>query len=47
MEKPQNHYVGDHGQEDYNEVGIMKTFAIENGVSFFRYFMDHAGFFNT
>lgn len=35
---------GDHGQEDYNEVGIMKAFAIENGVPSSDIFMDHAGF---
>ena len=35
---------GDHGQEDYNEVGVMKTFAIENGVPSADIFMDHAGF---
>ena len=35
---------GDHGQEDYNEVGIMKTFAIENGVPSSAIFMDHACF---
>ncbi len=35
---------GDHGKEDYDEVNIMKNFAIEKGVSSEDIFMDHAGF---
>lgn len=35
---------GDHGQEDYDEVNIMKKFAIEKGVPSEDIFMDHAGF---
>ena len=35
---------GDHGQKDYNEVGAMKSYAIENGVPKENVFMDHAGF---
>ncbi len=35
---------GDHGTEDYNEVGIMKAFAMEHGVPDSDIFMDHAGF---
>lgn len=35
---------GDHGREDYDEVGAMKNYAIENGVSSENVFMDHAGF---
>ena len=35
---------GDHGREDYNEVGTMKNYAIENGVPSENVFMDHAGF---
>jgi len=35
---------GDHGQQDYNEVGAMKQFAIQNGVPSEAVFMDHAGF---
>lgn len=35
---------GDHGQEDYDEVNIMKNFAIERGVPSEDIFMDHAGF---
>lgn len=35
---------GDHGQEDYDEVNIMKNFAIEKGVPSEDIFMDHAGF---
>ncbi len=35
---------GDHGQENYNEVGAMKNFAIENGAPSEDVFMDHAGF---
>lgn len=35
---------GDHGREDYDEVGAMKNYAIENGVPSEDVFMDHAGF---
>ena len=35
---------GDHGRKDYNEVGAMKSYAIENGVPKENVFMDHAGF---
>lgn len=35
---------GDHGSHDYDEVGVMKSFAIENGVPSSHIFMDHAGF---
>ena len=35
---------GDHGTEDYDEVNIMKKYAIEKGVPSKDIFMDHAGF---
>lgn len=35
---------GDHGKEDYDEVNIMKNYAIEKGISSEDIFMDHAGF---
>ena len=35
---------GDHGSEDYDEVIIMKSFAVDNGVPDEDIFMDHAGF---
>ena len=35
---------GDHGREDYDEVNIMKEYAIEKGVPSESIFMDHAGF---
>ena len=35
---------GDHGSKDYDEVNIMKSFAVDNGVSDEDIFMDHAGF---
>lgn len=35
---------GDHGRVDYDEVNIMKEFAIEHGVPSEDIFMDHAGF---
>ena len=35
---------GDHGQKDYNEVAVMKQFAIDAGVPSENIFMDHAGF---
>ncbi len=35
---------GDHGSDDYNEVGTMKQYAIDRGVPSEDIFMDHAGF---
>ena len=35
---------GDHGQNEYDEVNIMKQFAIEKGIPSEDIFMDHAGF---
>jgi len=35
---------GDHGSEDYDEVNVMKNYAIEHGVPSEDIFMDHAGF---
>jgi len=35
---------GDHGREEYDEVNVMKNYAIENGVPSEDIFMDHAGF---
>ena len=35
---------GDHGQEDYDEVNVMKTYAVNEGVPSSDIFMDHAGF---
>lgn len=35
---------GDHGQDSYNEVAVMKAYAIEAGVPSEDIFMDHAGF---
>lgn len=35
---------GDHGREEYDEVNIMKDFAIEKGIPSENIFMDHAGF---
>ena len=35
---------GDHGQNEYDEVNIMKEFAIEKGIPSEDIFMDHAGF---
>ena len=35
---------GDHGSKDYDEVNIMKSFAVDNGVPDEDIFMDHAGF---
>lgn len=35
---------GDHGSKDYDEVNIMKFFAVDNGVPDEDIFMDHAGF---
>lgn len=35
---------GDHGSTDYDEVNIMKSFAVDRGVPDEDIFMDHAGF---
>ena len=35
---------GDHGKENYDEVNVMKNFAVERGVDSEDVFMDHAGF---
>lgn len=35
---------GDHGRKEYDEVNIMKDFAIQKGVPSEDIFMDHAGF---
>lgn len=35
---------GDHGRIDYDEVSVMKSFAIDKGVPSSDIFMDHAGF---
>lgn len=35
---------GDHGKEEYDEVNVMKSYAIEKGVPSKDIFMDHAGF---
>lgn len=35
---------GDHGKADYDEVNIMKNYAIENDIPSQCIFMDHAGF---
>ena len=35
---------GDHGREDYDEVNVMKNYAVEAGVPSEDVFMDHAGF---
>ena len=35
---------GDHGRKEYDEVNIMKEYAIERGVPSEDIFMDHAGF---
>ncbi len=35
---------GDHGREDYDEVGTMKQYAVDAGVPSENVFMDHAGF---
>ncbi|MCE5188025.1 MAG: YdcF family protein [Eubacteriales bacterium] len=35
---------GDHGQEDYDEVSAMKTYAVEAGIPSDKIFLDHAGF---
>lgn len=35
---------GDHGQKEYDEVNVMKQFAIDNNIPSEDVFMDHAGF---
>lgn len=35
---------GDHGRDDYNEVAVMKAYAVAAGVPSEDIFMDHAGF---
>lgn len=35
---------GDHGRKEYDEVNIMKDYAIEKGIPSENIFMDHAGF---
>lgn len=35
---------GDHGKDDYNEVGAMKSYGMDNNVPSSNIFMDHAGF---
>ncbi len=35
---------GDHGREDYDEVNVMKQYAVDRGVPSEDIFMDHAGF---
>ncbi|MBO4580322.1 MAG: YdcF family protein [Clostridiales bacterium] len=35
---------GDHGQEDYDEVNVMRNYALDEGVPSEDIFMDHAGF---
>ncbi len=35
---------GDHGRKEYDEVNVMKNYAIEQGVPSEDIFMDHAGF---
>ena len=35
---------GDHGWQDYDEVNVMKNFAVDSGAVSNHVFMDHAGF---
>ncbi len=35
---------GDHGRQEYNEVGAMKQVAVNSGIASSDVFMDHAGF---
>lgn len=35
---------GDHGSKEYDEVNVMKQFAIDRGIASEHIFMDHAGF---
>lgn len=43
-EAPKILMSGDHGEEDYNEVAVMRQYAIDRGVPSEDIFMDHAGF---
>lgn len=36
--------TGDHGHKDYDEVNVMKNYAIDKGIRSEDIFMDHAGF---
>ncbi len=36
--------TGDHGRENYDEVDVMKSFAVDAGIASEDVFMDHAGF---
>lgn len=35
---------GDHGREDYDEVNVMKSYVLKEGIPSKSVFMDHAGF---
>lgn len=35
---------GDHGRKDYDEVNVMKQYAVKDGIDASDIFMDHAGF---
>jgi len=35
---------GDHGRKEYDEVNVMKQFAIDRNIASEHIFMDHAGF---
>lgn len=35
---------GDHGRDEYDEVNVMKDFAVNSGIEADTVFMDHAGF---
>lgn len=35
---------GDHGRDNYDEVNVMKSYAVEQGINSEDIFMDHAGF---
>ncbi len=35
---------GDHGRKEYDEVNVMKQYAIDKGIASIDIFMDHAGF---
>jgi len=35
---------GDHGNKEYDEVNVMKSFAMDRGIESGNIFMDHAGF---
>jgi len=37
-------FCGDHGSDDYNEVGAMMTYAQSRGVTSEDIFLDHSGF---